>query len=393
MESLDRALAAGVEELRTRSLYRRLRRLDSAPGPRAVLEGRSVLVFGSNNYLGLAGHPEVRAAAAAAVDVWGAGSSGSRLTTGSLALHTALEEEIAAFKGAQAALLFSSGYQASLGTIPALVTRGDLILSDALNHASLIDGSRLSRAEVRVYRHADADHARELLSDRHQFRRCLLVTDGVFSMDGDLAPLPDLCDLCEARDAWLMVDDAHGTGVLGPSGAGITEWFGLQGRVPIQMGTLSKALGSEGGFIAGSRELIDYLRNRARTFVFSTAASPAPVAAARAALRAVRKEPELRLKLAANGSRLRAALRGLGLAVPAGETPILPVILGPSDAALDAAAALEAAGVWVPAIRPPTVPAGTARLRASVMATHSDEDLDQAISVFRQVLVGRRTGG
>jgi 8-amino-7-oxononanoate synthase len=386
MNTLARALAADLEDLRSGGLERRLRCQSSAPGPSAVLEGRPVLSLGSNNYLGLTEHLEVRAAAAEAIERWGTGSSGSRLTTGNLAIHEELEAALAAFKGAGAALLFSSGYQAALGTIPALVDRGDLVLSDALNHACLIDGCRLSRAEVRVYRHGDVDHARSLLADGKRFRRRLLVTDGVFSMDGDLAPLLELCDLCEATDTWLMVDDAHGTGVLGPTGAGTAERLGVQERVPIQMGTLSKALASEGGFIAGSNELIHTLRNRARTFIFSTAPAPASVAAARAALSIAQREPERRRRLAANAASLRSGLSNLGLAVPSGETAVVPVIVGDPGAAVKLSALLEEAGVWVPAIRPPTVPPGTARLRFSVIATHTDADLECVLAAVEQAV-------
>jgi len=386
MDSLRAALSADLAALRSRSLHRRLRRLETAPGPRAVVDGRPLLVLGSNNYLGLSEHPEVRAAAREAVDRWGTGASGSRLTTGNLALHEELESDLASWKGTEAALLFATGYQAAVGAIPALAAPGDLILSDTLNHAGLIDGCRLSRAEVRVFRHADAGHAAELLADRARFRRAVLVTDGVFSMDGDLAPLPALAGLCEATDTWLMVDDAHGGGVLGATGAGTVERFGLTGRVPIHMGTLSKALASEGGFIAGSAELIDYLRNRARSFIFSTAPAPASAAAAQAALRIVRREPQRRAALHANGYRLRRGLRGLGLSVPEGETSILPVILGAADTALRFAEGLEARGVWAPAIRPPTVPEGAARLRVSVMATHTEADVEEALAAFASVL-------
>jgi 8-amino-7-oxononanoate synthase len=389
MDSLAQALSEELDDLRARGIYRRQRRLEAAPGRESVLEGRPALVFGSNNYLGLTEHPQVRAAAVAAVEEWGSGASGSRLTTGNLALHEALERELALLKGAEAAVLFPSGYQAALGAIPALAGREDLLLSDALNHASLIDGCRLSRAEVRIYRHGDAEHAAALLSDRQRFRRSLLVTDGVFSMDGDLAPLPRLRALCEATDTWLMVDDAHGTGVLGETGAGTAERFGMRDRVPIQMGTLSKALASEGGFIAGTAVLADYLRNRARTFIFSTALAPASAGAARAALRLVREEPERRQRLASNAAWLRAALRELGLNVPPGETPIIPVILGSAERAMRFSRALEEEGVWAPAIRPPTVAEGTARLRVSVMATHSPADLDRALGAFRRVLAAR----
>jgi 8-amino-7-oxononanoate synthase len=393
VQALREALTADLDGLRAAGLHRRLRGLETMPGPRGLLEGRPVLILGSNNYLGLAGHPALRAAAAAAVGEWGAGSSGSRLTTGNLRVHEELERKLAELKGTEDALLFASGYQAAAGTIPALATRGDLVLSDALNHACLIDGCRLSRAEVRVYRHADVEHARALLADRHRFRRCLLVTDGVFSMDGDLAPLPDLVALCEASASWLMVDDAHGTGVLGATGGGSTEHFGLRGRVAVQMGTLSKALGAEGGFIAGCRELIDYLRNRARTFIFSTAPAPASAAAASAALDLLRAEPELRRRLAANAVRLRDGLRQAGFQVPEAGTPIIPIVVGAAGAAVAFAAALEARGIWAPAIRPPTVPEGTARLRVTVMAAHSDADVEEALRAFGDLSGSLRLSG
>jgi 8-amino-7-oxononanoate synthase len=386
MDSLRRALAFELADLETRNLDRRLRGLQSAPGPRVLLDGRPVLVFGSNNYLGLTEHPDVRRAAAAAALEWGTGAGGSRLLTGNLPLHQELETELATLKGAEAALLFPTGYQAATGTIPALAGSGDLILSDALNHASLIDGCRLSRAEVRIYRHGDVNHAQELLADRQRFRRCLIITDGVFSMDGDLAPLRDLTPLAADFDAWLMVDDAHGTGVLGQTGAGTAEHLGVQARVPVQMATLSKALGAQGGFIAGSHELISFLRNRARAFIYSTALAPASAAAALAALRVMRSEPERRRQLRENAARLRGGLQGLGLPVPEGETPVVPVVVGGDREALELSARLEAAGVWAPAIRPPTVPPGTARLRLAVMATHQPCDLDEALAAFAGAL-------
>lgn len=390
MESLRSALAAELDRLREQSLYRAARPSSLAPGPWIEREGRRLLNLGSNNYLGLTGHPRAREAAAEAVARWGTGSSGSRLTSGALVLHEELERELARLKGAEAALLFPTGYMANVGTIPALAGRGDLILSDALNHASLIDGCRLSRAEVRVYRHADPDHARSLLTDRDRFRRVLLVTDGVFSMDGDLAPLPDLCSLCEERDAWLMVDDAHGTGVLGAGGAGTAEHLGVADRVPIRMGTLSKALAAEGGFIAGSSELVDYLRNRARSFIFATAPAPATAAAALASLEILKAEPERRAGLLARARALRSALRQAGFSVPEGETPIIPVAAGEAKTALALAAALEERGVWAPAIRPPTVPEGTSRLRVSVTAAHSEAELEQAAAAF--AAAGREVG-
>lgn len=375
MPDLRASLAQELDELKARSLYRTCRTSDA-----------DVLSFGSNDYLGLARDPRVMRAAALAAATHGAGSTGSRLTTGSREAHQELERALSALKGTDDALFFSSGYLAAIGAVPALTSSDDLILSDALNHASLIDGCRLSRATVRVFRHADAGHAAELLADRHRFRRVLVVTDGVFSMDGDLAPLPALADLCDHFDAWLMVDDAHGTGVLGETGAGTVEHFGLRGRVPIQMGTASKALGAEGGFIAGPSELVDLLRNRARSFIFSTAPTPATVAAVREALNVLQEEPELRANLARNGARLRVGLRSQGVTVPPGSTPIIPVLLGEPDRAVRAAAHLQASGLRIPAIRPPTVAEGTARLRVTVTAAHTSEQIERAIAAIAEAV-------
>jgi 8-amino-7-oxononanoate synthase len=388
---VDNDLTLELDDLRRRGLYRNLRRVETTPGPRVTLDGRDVIVFGSNNYLGLSTHPDVIAAAIDAARTWGAGSTGSRLTTGNLALHEELESEIAAFKGTESALVFGTGYMAGVGVLTALAGPGDLMLSDALNHASLIDGCRLSRAEIRVYRHNDIDHARSLIVDRARFRRCAIVTDGVFSMDGDIAPLAALKQLADDVDAWLIVDDAHGTGVLGENGRGSLEHCGVDGVGVVQMGTLSKALGSEGGFIAGSRVLIDYLINRARPFIFSTAPGPAGLAAASAALRVVSNEPERRQAVLKNAARLRSGLQSAGFDVPDGTTPIVPVILGDSEYAANFAATLLDHGVYVPAIRPPTVPEGSARLRMSVMSTHNAEDIDEAIEAMVKVRESRRS--
>jgi 8-amino-7-oxononanoate synthase len=388
MESLEEALTTELAAIRAAGRGRWLRRFETVPAPAAVVDGRALTIFGSNDYLGLATHPTVRAAAAAAVQEWGTGAGASRLVTGNLALHESLEAELAAWKGAEAAILFASGYHAAVGTIPALAGAGDLILSDALNHASLIDGCRLSRAELRVYRHGDLEHLDRLLVDRERFRRCLVITDGVFSMDGDLAPLPELVDLSARRDAWLVVDDAHGSGVLGPGGTGTAAALGVAGRVPVQLGTLSKALAAQGGFVAGSQRLVDFLRNRARSFIFSTGLVPAAAAAARAALALAIAEPARRERLRENAAWLRRELAALGFRVPAGETPILPLVLGDERAALQLSDRLAAAGVLVPAIRPPSVPPGTSRLRLTVSASHEPEHLEQARAAFAAVLPG-----
>jgi len=383
LTSLDDFAHSVLQIQRERGLHRSLRTVRSIDGRTAEIDGKVVLNLGSNNYLGLAQHPEVISAATDALAKWGAGATGSRLTSGTSALHSSLEAEIAEWKGAEAALLFSSGYACALGTIPALVNEKDLVLSDELNHASLIDASRLSRATVRVFRHNDTPQLFSLLADRHRFRHALVVTEGVFSMDGDLAPLPALVDICEHADAWLMLDDAHGGGILGRAGAGTAAHYGLTDKVPIQMGTLSKALGAEGAFIAGSRPLIDMLTNKARSFIFSTASSPYIAAAARKAIEIAQSDEERRERLYINGSLLRDGLKAAGYSVPAGITPIIPVIIGEPEKTVALSQRLLEHGIWAPAIRPPTVPEGQARLRISLTAAHTVTDIKTIIKAFK----------
>jgi 8-amino-7-oxononanoate synthase len=363
-------------------LQRSLRPVDGPQDARVAVDGRSVLSLCSNNYLGLANHPEVIEAAVAAARQYGVGSGASRLISGSMRQHHELEARLAAFKDTEAALLFTSGYHANLGVIPALIDDGDAVFSDALNHASLIDGCRLSRASVHVYPHCDAAGLEERLR-AVPARRRLIVTDSVFSMDGDSAPLVAICDLAERYDAMVMVDEAHATGVIGERGAGLVEALGLEDRVTVQMGTLGKALGGFGAYVAGSRELIDFLINRARTFIFTTALPPAVVAAAGAALTIVEREPERRMAVRRNGERLRSGLRGLGYDVPGdADSHIVPVMVGDAATTMALSASLLAHGVFAHGIRPPTVPLGTARIRATVMATHTDADIDEAVGAF-----------
>jgi len=374
-----------LDALREQGLCRRLRRMETAAARTVVVEGRELLMCASNNYLALANDPRLQQGAIRAIREFGTGSGGSRLTTGNTSLHERLEGELAAFKGAEAALLFNTGYMANVAALTTLAAKGDLILSDQLNHASLIDGARLSRAEVQVYRHSDLSDLQAKLRDAQgSWRRVLIVTDGVFSMDGDIAPLPDICDLAEAYGAEVMVDDAHATGLLGPKGGGTVDHFGLQGRVAVQMGTLSKALASEGGFLAGSRSLIDFLINRARPFIFSTAQSPAVIGAALAALQAVRDEPRRREHVLLLAGRLRAALEEAGFCVLPGETPILGVVIGEAEEAVAFARRLEEQGIFAPAIRPPTVPPGTSRIRLTLTAAHTDEDAERILHAFRK---------
>ena len=366
-------------------LRRHLRTVRSAPTGTINLDGRDVVLLGSNNYLGLSTHPKVIAAAVEATRAFGTGASGSRLISGNSERYTGLETNLAEVKGTEAALVFSSGYAANTSVIPVLAGEGDLILSDALNHASIIDGCRLSRATKEVYRHCDMEHLKSLLSESQAFQRRLIVTDGVFSMDGDIAPLPDICNLAAAHDAMVLVDDAHGFGVLGENGSGTLAHFGLEAENIIQMGTLSKAVGALGGYIAGSHALIEVLVNRARGFIFTTGLPPATVAAADAALDVMRSEPQLRQRLFSHAKHLKTVLIDLGYTLLPSETQILPVVLGRPQRATNVAEALLTAGVFAPAIRPPAVPTGTSRLRLTVMATHTEAEIQRAIEAFAAV--------
>ena len=379
-----------LDSLNRAGRRRFLRTVMAAPTGRVVLDGREVIVLGSNNYLGLSTHPKVIEAAVEAVQEYGTGASGSRLLTGNCQLYTKLEAKIAEVKGTEAALVFSSGYLANIGTIPALAGDGDLILSDALNHASIIDGCRLSKANTQIYQHRDIDHLESLLTQSAIFGRKLIVTDGVFSMDGNIAPLPEICDLAERSGAMIIVDEAHSFGVLGKFGGGAVEHFGLENREVIQMGTLSKAIGGLGGYVAGSRMLVDFLINRARSFIFSTGLPPATLAAAAAAIDVMRSTPELRRRLFSNTRQLATALSEAGFQCLSSETQILPLILGSAEVTSKFAEMLLDHGVYAPAIRAPTVPEGTGRLRISAMATHTPEDIQTAIDAFNAVKDSRQ---
>ena len=381
----DSWIQAELDCLHRAGHRRFLRTVMTAPTGRVVLDGREVITLGSNNYLGLSIHPKVIEAAVEAVQEYGTGASGSRLLTGNCQLYVNLEAKIAELKRTESALVFSSGYLANIGAIPVLAGDGDLILSDALNHASIIDGCRLSTAITQIYRHRDIDHLESLLTQSATFGRKLIVTDGVFSMDGNIARLPDICDLAERYNAMVIVDEAHSIGVLGESGGGTVEHFGLENRDVIQMGTMSKAIGGLGGYVAGSRMLIDLLINRARSFIFSTGLPAATLAAASAAIDVMRSTPELRYRLFSNTRRLTTALSESGFQSLSTETHILPLILGSAEVTSQFAEMLLDYGVYAPAIRPPTVPEGTGRLRISVMATHTPEDMEAAIDAFNAV--------
>jgi len=364
-------------QVKQRDLYRALHTYQPIDATHVQSEGKTYLMLASNNYLGLTHCRAVQQAAVEAIAKYGTGSGGARLTTGTHPLYSPLEEELAAFKGTEAALIFNTGYMANVGVISALLGKDDVIFSDELNHASIIDGCRLARARTVVFRHSDMEHLAELLASTPCSGRRLIVVDGVFSMDGDIAPLAAIVELAERYDAIVMVDDAHGTGVIG-GGRGTAAHFGLKGKVQVQMGTLSKALGSEGGYVAGSRQLIEYLINKARSFIFSTALAPATVAAARAALAEIQKRPELVDKLAANAWFMREKLTAAGLSVEPGQTPIIPVIVGEAGVAVELAKELKEAGLIITAIRPPTVPHGASRLRLTVSAAHNQDELARA---------------
>lgn len=379
-----------LEELAARHLMRRLTPLDSGVGPVVEMTGRQILLFASNDYLGLAGHPEVIQSAIDATQRFGTGAGASRLISGSLPSHQELESTLAQFKGTEAALIFSSGYLANIGTIPALSEQGGLILADRLCHASLIDGCRLSAADFRIYRHNDTTHLQSLLAKRGRSRRTLIVTDGLFSMDGDLAPLPELSRLAQEYEAELYVDDAHGTGIMGPHGRGTVEHFGLETLIPFQMGTLGKAFGSSGAYLAGPSSLIRYLMSTSRSFIFTTAPPPSSAAAATAALRILEREPERRARLWFNRDRLFTGLTQLGFSLSPSVSPIMPILVGNAETALSFAEHLFAEGVYAPAIRPPTVPNATSRIRVTVTSEHSSDHIDRALSAFQRA--GRSAG-
>lgn len=385
--------AESLDRIRTKGLFRQLRPLDSAQGAWVQVGGRRVLNMCSNNYLGLAGHPRVVSAGEKALREWGAGSGASRLICGTLSLHQALERRIASFKGTEAALVYTSGYTANVGIISALVGQDDLVFSDELNHASLIDGCRLSRATTVVFPHNDLnalERKLKLACERSGKVRRLIVVDGVFSMDGDVAPLAALVDLSERYDCMLMLDEAHAVGALGPGGRGLAASLGLEKRVPVLMGTLSKALGGFGGYAAGTAELSDFLTNTSRSFIFATALPPASVACAIAALDVLYECPELPARLQRNGDFLRNKLRAAGFDTLNSETQIIPVVIGDAARTVEMSRLLLERGILATAIRPPTVPDGTSRVRVAVMAMHTAQDLELAAEAFEEA--GRELG-
>ncbi len=377
-----------LRALSDRDLRRGLRTLSGAQGPVMRFEGREVIQFAGNNYLGLADHPLLAAAVGEAAEKWGASASASPLISGHMEPHETLSRKLARFKDKEAALLFGSGFLANAGLIPALAGEGDVVFSDSLNHASIAAGCRLSRAPVQVFAHNDMNDLEDRLKKAASARRRLIAVDGVFSMDGDLAPLGDLADLAERYGAILLVDEAHATGVLGPRGGGAAARLGVQERVSVSMGTLGKALASYGAFACSDREVIDYLVNVARTFIYSTALPPAALAAAGAAIDLASGEEgdRRRERLAALCRMFRAGLERIGFEPPPvvsdAEVPIFPIIVGGAGEALALADHMLTAGVFLLAIRPPTVPEGTSRLRATLMATHTDAQIDTALAAL-----------
>ncbi|OFW14327.1 MAG: glycine C-acetyltransferase [Acidobacteria bacterium RIFCSPLOWO2_12_FULL_67_14] len=374
-----------LQALRDQGLYRSLRVLNGEQRARTSIDSRLVVNLSSNNYLGLTTHPTLRERALEATRQLGVGSGSVRTIAGTFEIHMELERRLAAFKQTEAAVVFQSGFAANAGTVAAVLGRDDVIVSDELNHASIIDGARLSRAQIKVFAHRDAAAARRILEELPRGQRTLLITDGVFSMDGDVGALPALCDLADEFACIMMVDDAHASGVFGRAGRGTVDHFGLHGRVDIQVGTLSKAIGVLGGYVAGSRALIDVLRHRARPFLFSTSHPPAVAAACLAALDVLESEPELIDRLWDNTRFFKAGLAGLGFDTGASESPITPVIVGDAALAMTLSDRLFDRGVFAQGIGFPTVPKDKARVRTIVTATHSRDDLQFALDAFKAV--------
>lgn len=374
-----------LASLREQGLFTNIRTLSSAQGAWLEVDGKRVLNFCANNYLGLANHPQLRDAAKNAIDRMGIGPAAVRTIAGTTSLHLQLEERLAKFKGVEAALTFQSGFNANIATIPALVGKDDVIFSDQLNHASIIDGCRLSRARIVAYAHNDVDDLRRKIAETTEYGRRIIITDGVFSMDGDIAPLPALYEAAAEHDILLMVDDAHGEGVLGKGGRGIVDHFDLHGKVDIEVGTMSKAFGVVGGIVAGRRVLVDWLKQRARPFLFSSAMTIPDVAACLAAVDLLESSTELVDRLWSNAKTFREGLAGLGFDTGHSQTPIVPVMLGEAPLAQQFSKRLFEEGVFAMAIGFPTVPNGKARIRVMNSAAHSPEDLETALAAFERV--------
>ena len=378
-------LSGELTSLRDQGLYRKLRVLDGEQRAHTSVDHRTVVNLSSNNYLGLTTHPRLRERAAEALESLGVGTGSVRSIAGTMAIHLELERRLAVFKKTEAAVVFQSGFAANAGTVAAILTRDDAIISDELNHASIIDGARLSRATIKVFPHRDVDAARRVLQELPREQRKLLITDGVFSMDGDLGALPGLCDLADEFGCIMMVDDAHASGVFGKDGRGTVDHFGLHGRVDVQVGTLSKAIGALGGYVAGSKALIEFLYHRARPFLFSTSHPPSVAASCMAALDVLESEPQWMRQLWENTRFFKAGLQRVGFDIGASESPITPVIVGDAALAMTLSDRLFEKGVFAQGIGFPTVARGKARVRTIVTATHTREELQFALDQFQQV--------
>lgn len=385
-----------MNELRQKGTHFKLRVLEEPQAPECVFDGKRVINLASNNYLGLTTHPKLREAALAATKKYGVGSGAVRTVSGTMSIHMELEEKIARFKKTEACVVFQSGFAANAGTVSAILGKDDFIISDELNHASIIDGARLSKAKIKVFRHKDTAHAEELLKEvAGEPGHKLIITDGVFSMDGDIGPLPALCDLAEKYGAIMMVDDAHASGVLGKNGRGTPDHYNVHGRVDVQVGTLSKAIGALGGYVCGSKDLIDFLYHRARPFLFSTSHPPSVAATCIAAFDVLEQEPELMDKLWANTRFFKKELGLLGFNIggintPTSETPITPIIIGEGRLTMEFSRELFNEGVFTPGIAYPTVAEGKARLRTIMSATHTQDQLSRALEILKRV--GKRMG-
>ncbi|MGE4054523.1 MAG: glycine C-acetyltransferase [Vicinamibacterales bacterium] len=375
-------LGVELEALRREGLLRPIRVLEGEQTPVATFDGRQVVNLSSNNYLGLTTHPRLRERALEATRAFGVGTGSVRTIAGTMSLHTELERRLAEFKRTDAVVVFQSGFAANAGTVAAILTERDFVVSDALNHASIIDGCRLSRATIKVFPHRDVEAARRIMRELPAAARVLLITDGVFSMDGDLGPLPELCAAAEERGAIMMVDDAHASGVFGANGRGTIDHFGVHGRVHVQVGTLSKAIGVLGGYVAGSRALVDFLQQRARPFLFSTSHPPAVAAACLAALDVLMEEPQLMERLWENTRFFKKGLIDLGFDTGSSESPITPVIIGDAQRASGFSRRLFELGVFAQSIGFPTVPRDRARVRTIVTATHTRDELQRALDAF-----------
>jgi glycine C-acetyltransferase len=381
-----------MNDLKQKGTHFALRVLEEAQKPECTFDGKRVINLASNNYLGLTTHPKLKEAALAAIHKYGVGSGAVRTVSGTMTIHMELEEKIARFKNVEASVVFQSGFTANAGTVSAILGKGDFIISDELNHASIIDGARLSRATIKVFRHKDVAHAEELLKEvAGEPGHKLLITDGVFSMDGDIAPLPALCDLAEKYGAIMMVDDAHSSGVLGRNGRGTIDHFNVHGRVDVQVGTLSKAIGALGGYVCGTRDLIDFLYHRGRPFLFSTSHPPSVAATCIAAFDVLEQEPQLMEKLWENTGFFKKELRNLGFNTGSqSETPITPIMVGEGRLAMQFSRELFNEGVYTPGIAYPTVAEGKARLRTIMTATHTKDQLSRSLEILNRV--GKRMG-